>query len=797
MKKVIINAVILVSFFHSLILTPAYSSEDNLNKTLKSQPAYTNSLIEESSPYLLQHAHNPVNWYAWNKKAFQQAKKLNRPIFLSIGYSTCHWCHVMENESFENVETAKILNQHFVSIKVDREQRPDIDALYMNSVVLLNGQGGWPLNVFITPDGDFFYGASYFPPDKFKQVLLKVSSLWEKDQSRVIKMAKSTTQLVKQQQSQLSSTLTSKKINHQDIEKVTEYFLKRFDSLQGGFSQAPKFPNESILFFLIDSLSRKENVEIFNAVESTLNAMSNGGIYDHIGGGFHRYSIDNSWFTPHFEKMLYNQAHLASIYMSFYKLSGNIEFAEIARQIIDYALKDMRSDEELNGFYSASDADSRSSINAEAEEGVYYLWKYRDLKSALTKDEFQLLIDVYGVNQKGNFPEAGEGENILFRFETLGDYANKEKLDLVVVINKINELRKKLYKIRNKRIAPLIDKKVLTSWNAMMISTLVQASTSFKNKNYLQEALKTVNFLNKFNINYDTKQLLRSSINEKANILASQEDYAYFIKALIDLYDQTNNDVWLNQAEQLMKQMIALFWDNSRGGFYQDNPLQDVPLSTRLKDTSDAAIPSGNSISLDILTKLISRSTNQLNIIKYQQLFNQMMAYYGTRVDQIVSMPYMLMVIQKQLKGDSSSVQYGAKGNIKASIKRLVNSGTYQLDISLKKGWHINSDSPIQKNLIKTSITLASPKEKIALNSKISIENINYPKAHIKKLGFSRTKLSLYENDLNITFQIKKNKLNTKQANRLIVPVKFDFQACSEKVCLAPEMLMFYLPVAK
>ncbi|MFK5987034.1 MAG: thioredoxin domain-containing protein, partial [Pseudomonadota bacterium] len=744
--------IIVIVIFFFLATGPVYSNTSPI------KPAYTNSLIDETSPYLLQHAHNPVNWFAWTKKAFDLAKKNNKVVFLSIGYSTCHWCHVMEKESFENLEIAKILNQHFIAIKVDREQRPDIDALYMSAAMLLNGQGGWPLNVFITPEGNFFYGASYFPPDKFKQILLKINSLWKNDQKRILTLAKNITQMVKAQtESQSPSSSLSKNISTQETKQAIQSFLKRFDVMQGGFSGAPKFPNEAILFFLVDSLFRNNDPEVFNAVKTTLDAMAKGGIYDHVGGGFHRYAIDNSWFTPHFEKMLYNQAHLARLYMQFYQLSGNKEYAEIARQIIDYVLLDMKASDKFGGFYSASDADSKITKDSGAEEGVFFLWGANELKEILSAEEFQFLQTLYGISAKGNFPEAGKGQNILFRYETLADYAQGKEIRLADVIKQVNVIRKKLYQIRNKRISPAIDKKIVTSWNAMMITTLLQASIIFDNKNYLDEAINTAYTINNSNFSHsgsakESSQLLRNSINGKANILASQDDYAYFIQALIALYDRTNNKKWLIQAEDLMEQMVSLFWDKQNAGFYQDNPLQDVPVSNRLKNIYDSAIPSGNSIAYEVLTQLINRESDQRLVIKYQQLKDQMAALYAAKIDRLVAMPYMLMAVQKDLQGETNLVQYAANGNLKASLKQLENKITnqisLQLNIQLKNNWHINSSTPIQKNLIKTQIHLAQQEDKTDLK----LTNILYPKAEIKKLGFSRTKLSLYEDKIKINF---------------------------------------------
>jgi uncharacterized protein YyaL (SSP411 family) len=801
-------------FFFYCFSGLSIASNSIKNEQNKKQYHYTNSLIKENSPYLLQHAHNPVDWFAWTKEAFLKAKKENRPIFLSIGYSTCHWCHVMEKESFENIEIANILNQNFISIKVDREQRPDVDALYMRAAMLVNGSGGWPLNVFITPQGDFFYGASYFPPKRFKQILLKVSSLWKNDPQRLLKMAASIKELTRQQQLPISLSGISQFFSPKNISQyrknTRQAYLKRFDVLQGGFSQAPKFPNEAVLFFLIDSLYRNYSPEVDNAVDTTLSAMSNGGIYDHVGGGFHRYSVDNNWFAPHFEKMLYNQANLSLLYMQFYLLTNNLEYKEIAKQTIDYVIRDMKHDLDFSAFYSASDADSKATLDGEAEEGLFFLWKKSELIKILSEKEFLLVSDVYSFSQQGNFVEAGIGYNILFRNETLTDYARIHNLSLTLLIQDLNNIKAKLYQLRHKRISPAIDRKIVTSWNAMMISSLAKASQVYKNKQYLQYAISAANYINKYNIDSKTGYLLRSSIDAKANVLASQDDYAYYARALINLYDQTKSRVWLNQAQKLVDQMEAFFWDKESGGFFQNNPFNEVEISSRLKDIYDGAIPSGNSIAMEVLSLLIKRSSDQRLKIKYQELSDKMLAYYASVLNLSTqkpsnilfsSMPYMLMAIENYKLGDSALLKYGANGNLRAElIPPLSNSDqekdlAYTLKIVLKTGWHINSHSPLQKNLIKTSIEIGDigANETISGKNKQTIADVSYPNAIIKKLGFSKTKLSLYENNLEISFKIKSKttKVNEKKADRKNIPIKLSFQACSDQVCLAPEKIRF------
>jgi len=740
---------------------------------------YTNRLILDSSPYLIQHAHNPVNWYAWGPEAFAQAKKENKLIFLSIGYSTCHWCHVMEKESFENLMVAQFLNQHFIAIKVDREQRPDVDATFMDAVMLIQGSGGWPMTVFLTPEGKPFYGGTYYPADKLMSLLNSVNNFWATKREQVLQTAEQVTSSVQQRSRTKQSVV---RLNKDIVTQAAATIMSRFDELQGGFSQAPKFPNETYLFLLLDQLTRRNNSEIFDAVNETLTAMAAGGIYDQVGGGFHRYATDNEWLVPHFEKMLYNQAHLGRVYSRFYQLSGNSEYARISRQIFDYVLRDMTSDE--GGFYSASDADS------EEEEGTFFLWQLDELKKLLTQEQLQLAIELYGVTELGNF----EHKNILYMQDSLKDFAKHKQQAYDDFSKQVDELRESLYQHREKRIHPFVDKKVLTAWNGMMIGALAKASLELQEPKYLAAAIKATEYLNRHNYDQKYNKLWRSSLDGQAEVLASQEDYAYFAQGLIYLSDVSNSPKLLYQAEKLTTAMVELFWDKEEGGFFMDNPSQDMSLIIRPKDIFDGAIPSGNSIALEVLVALFKRTGKPF----YEEKAQQLIAAVSEKVLEVPNaFSYLLTALNNLHQGEVGRVQFGARGNLRAQLKKAKSDKkgqqVYLLHINIDGKWHINSHHPNQDDLIATNIVLDSINIETDGKRNITLQSVEYPEAVEKNLSFNQTLLSLYEGQLvfKITLKAKENK----DINRLLreTGLSFSFQACSDQVCLSPEQLRFSL----
>ena len=553
---------------------------------------HTNRLISQSSPYLLQHAHNPVQWYPWGAEAFERAKSQDKPIFLSIGYSTCHWCHVMESESFEDERIAQIMNKHFVSIKVDREQRPDVDQIYMNAVQLMTGSGGWPLSVFLTPDGQPFYGGTYFPPKdmygrpSFERVLLSIAEAWENRRQELVDSAGEVNAVL----ANLTEPTEKEELSPESLSSAFAYFQNVFDNTNGGFGRAPKFPQPTNLSLLLHYWQRTTNKQALQMVEKTLAAMAQGGIYDHIGGGFHRYATDAEWLVPHFEKMLYDQALLSKVYIQAYQITKNEEYARIARETFEYVLRDMTDAD--GGFYGGEDADS------EGQEGTFYLWEAKQLASILDQDEAKLFAAYYGVTKKGNFEE---GKTILNISATVEQLAERSAKDRDSILGVLGAAWKKVFDERARRIRPHRDDKIITAWNGLMISSLAYGGVVLQEERYINAAARAAEFILR-GLREDGR-LMRYYRAGRAVEPAFLDDYAFMIMALLDLYEATFDSEWLIEAEKLSDQMIELFADEQHGGFFFSGK-DGEKLIIRTKDSSDGAIPSGNSIAALALLKL-------------------------------------------------------------------------------------------------------------------------------------------------------------------------------------------------
>ncbi|MBU1076684.1 MAG: thioredoxin domain-containing protein [Spirochaetes bacterium] len=538
----------------------------------------TNRLKNEKSPYLLAHAHNPVNWFPWGDEALEVSKKEEKPIFLSVGYSTCHWCHVMERESFEDEEVAAYLNKYFISIKVDREERPDLDSIYMDAVQAMTGRGGWPMTVVLTPQLVPFFGGTYFPKFQLLSVLKEVQSIWEKDREKIITSGDN---ILKHLRSDRITADVEVDLNENILRRGYEQLLQEFDHSNGGFGGAPKFPPGMRLNFLMRVYARTKEKPALNMVEKTLNAMARGGIYDHLGGGFHRYSTDEAWIVPHFEKMLYDNANLAWTYLEAFQITGDRMYSSVAREILDYVRKEMTHKE--GGFYSAQDADS------EGEEGKFYTWEFQELKKLLDKKELDHLIGMYGVSERGNF----EGKNI-FTFPQTSNW----KLKSNDISGKIN---KRLLVHRNKRVPPLKDDKVLTAWNGLMIASMAKAYQVLHEDKYLEAAQKAAYFIKEKL--YKDKSLLRRYRDGESRFKGNLDDYAYLINGLINLYEADFNEEWITWVIQLQKVQDNLFWDNKEGGYYF-SAAGKKNIILRKKDLYDSANPNANAVSALNLMKL-------------------------------------------------------------------------------------------------------------------------------------------------------------------------------------------------
>ena len=566
---------------------------------------HTNRLIHEKSPYLLQHAHNPVDWYPWGKEAFDKAKRENKPIFLSVGYSTCHWCHVMEHESFEDPAIAKLMNDNFVNIKVDREERPDVDQVYMTFVQATTGSGGWPMTVLLTPDLKPFFGGTYFPPeDKWsqpglKRVLNKVAEAWKSDREHIVA---SSDKIMSQLQSAIAVSGSAEKVRDSVARRAYDEFASQFDDKFGGFGGAPKFPRPVALNFLFDFYGNDpESTEGRHALEMaifTLRRMAEGGMHDHIGGGFHRYSTDKFWHVPHFEKMLYDQAQLAIAYLEAFQITREPLFEKTARDTLDYVRRDMTSEE--GGFYSAEDADSLLAPGKpEHAEGAFYLWSKDEIDNVLRPERAKPFEYHFGVEAKGNTPEDPQGEfknkNILIQRHEVSETAKKFGLSKEKAEQLIGQSRKLLFEARAKRPPPERDDKIVTAWNGLMISAFARAAQTLDDGAYLEVAKKAANFVTQKVYRAETNTLLRSYREGASEVNGFASDYAFFIQSLLDLYEASFDVRRIDMAMRLQGREDELFGDAKEGGYFSTAG-GDENVLLRLKEADDMAEPSPNSV---------------------------------------------------------------------------------------------------------------------------------------------------------------------------------------------------------
>lgn len=569
----------------------------------KHRPA--NKLVNETSPYLLQHAHNPVDWFPWGEEALAKAKKENKPIFLSIGYAACHWCHVMERESFENEKIAEILNTHFVAIKVDREERPDLDDIYMTAVVAISGSGGWPMTVFLTPDLKPFYGGTYFPPEDkwgrvgFKSLILRLSDFWKNDQSRTKLLQDSETlrQIVEQRASISIPVDDKAKLDKGLLTNATCQLETAFDEGWGGFGSAPKFPPSNAISYLLRDHFHTGNMRSLEMTVFTLDKMHSGGMYDHLAGGFHRYSVDHEWLVPHFEKMLYDNAQLAVVYIEAYQATGSNKYARIAREIFDYEMTYMTGTE--GGIYSTEDADSQG------KEGLFYLWRRDELDGILGRKEVEIVSRYYTVKKMGNFSsheDYHKGLNILHIRKDAAEAAKELGMTEDQFENTLAVIRKKMLEVRDKRVRPGLDDKIITSWNALMISAFARGYQVFEDKRYLDAAEKAAAFVMDKMRTRDGK-LLRTHREGKSQLYAYLEDYAYAVRAQVDLYEAGFDKRWLLAAEELTEEMIAQFWDEKSAGLFNTGRYHEN-LIVRTKSTNDSAIPSPVGVAIESFLRL-------------------------------------------------------------------------------------------------------------------------------------------------------------------------------------------------
>jgi len=587
---------------------------DNPHHQSKNTSKIPNNLINETSPYLLQHAYNPVEWYSWSREALERSKREDKPIFLSIGYSSCHWCHVMAHESFEDDEIAKMMNENFINIKVDREERPDIDDIYQRACQMYTGTGGWPLSAFLTPDQRPFYIGTYFPKESrhglpgFGTILTRLADGYKNRRNEVISssqefvtaLRESSTDIVSDKESGLEKTI---------INEAAVTLLQLADNLYGGFGSAPKFPNASNLLFLLRAYDYSGITKYRDFVLFTADKMDSGGIHDHVGGGFARYSTDQRWLVPHFEKMLYDNALLSVLYSEIYAITSNPNYLNVLQKILRYVQREMTSNE--GAFYSSQDADS------EGEEGKYYLWSYKELKEILNPEIFEIFADRFGVTQGGNF----EGKNILNKHTSIEKLSDGYSKTQQWITEKIESALEQLYQVRRKRIKPGTDTKILTSWNGLIISGFVSGYKVTGNLSYLENAKRAVRFIED-NLTYNENRLNRV-FNKVSKISGYLDDYAFYSEALINLFSVESKPYYLQRAIEYTNSMIEHFWDANTNDFFF-TPDDNEKLIVRTKNHYDLAIPSGNSVAASNLIKLYYYTQNEDYLVKADQMIKGM-----------------------------------------------------------------------------------------------------------------------------------------------------------------------------
>ncbi|PYJ65869.1 MAG: thioredoxin domain-containing protein [Verrucomicrobia bacterium] len=631
--------------FGFLALTWLVTSSDNLAEPKPARPEHTNRLAQEKSPYLLQHAHNPVDWYPWGKEAFAKARSENKPIFLSIGYSTCHWCHVMAHESFENEEVAATMNREFVNIKVDREERPDVDRVYMTFVQATTGGGGWPMSVWLTPDLKPFVGGTYFPPEErygqpaFKTVLERVATAWKENHDKIVEQGGRIVAALRESQ---STAAAEGKIDAAVLDAAFQQIDRSYDPKEGGFGNAPKFPRPVTLNFLtrfyVRDPKRESGKHALEMTLFTLRKMAAGGMHDHIGGGFHRYSVDRYWHVPHFEKMLYDQAQLAGAYLDAFQITRDQQYEVVARDVLDYVARDMTSEE--GGFFSAEDADSPAGIgdpgHEKTAEGAFYIWTKKEIDAALG-DAAEIFDFHYGVQPHGNAPEGSDpqdefrGKNILIERHTIAETAKHFGNTGILSASRtdssrgepvrpagvsppdpesgqaardlLKRCREKLFSIRSKRPRPHLDDKIIAAWNGLMISAYARGAQVLDEPRYLEIATRAAKFLRTNLYGEKSKLLYRNYRGGRSDIEGFADDYAFVIQSLLDLYEASFDVEWLKFAIQLQETQDRLFFDEKNGGYFSTSG-KDESVFLRMKDDNDGAEAAASSVAALNLLRL-------------------------------------------------------------------------------------------------------------------------------------------------------------------------------------------------
>ncbi len=753
---------------------------------------YTNRLIREESPYLLQHAHNPVDWYPWGAEAFAKARRENKPVFLSVGYSTCHWCHVMERESFSQPDVAEVLNADFVAIKVDREERPDVDDVYMSAVQILTGSGGWPETTVLLPDGRPFYGGTYLPKADLLRLLAGAAAAYQKQHSELVLSAARITAQMKRAaaaQDRGVGPLTAA-LPPEAVRKAVASLQDGYDAARGGFGGAPKFPPHSSLALLL-SPAEGDDAQARAMALGTLDAMARGGISDHLGGGFHRYSTDADWKLPHFEKMLYDNALLGESYARAYALTHDPAYEGVANGIYGWVAREMT--DPRGGFYSALDAD------AGGVEGGTYLWTRREIVDALGPQDGALFARVYHVEDGGNYDDQATGQptgkNVLYLTKSLDQIAHDEGQAPAAFEARLTALRARLLAAREKRVQPRRDDKVIAGWNGLMIGSLARAGKALGEPADTRMAQRAAAFVTHTMMG-PGGTLRRDWRASRLGPPAFQDDYAYLADGLLDLADATGDARWAADARRLADAMLAQFWDPKNGGFFEDGGREG--LLVRLKDPYDNALPSGNAVAVRVLARL-GRITGDPKYAARARA--TIAAFQGTLQRSPAAVQTLALAAGDALGKPSATATFPASGAAASSpgtekVRVRVTSGPLRvragkqarvtLTLTVSPGWHVNSATPSEPSLIPTRVTLGRGSVVAALDGAVL-----YPQASEVRLGGSR--LSVYEGTVHFTVPLVIGASARPSPGAIFLRVAY--QPCSDRVCLPPETQEVRLPV--
>ncbi len=722
-----------------------------------------NRLLTEPSPYLQQHAYNPVNWYPWGEEAFAKARKENKPILLSVGYATCHWCHVMERESYSDAKIAELLNTSFVAIKVDRERRPEVDEIYILATQLITQQsGGWPNNVILTPDLLPFFGGTYFPRDQFSTLLNQVAVEWTVNRAAITAEGQRIGGLVDRV---MSHREAAKELTPEVVRKAVSEATRDYDVFNGGVGQTAKFPRESLLLFLLDQAEKHGDETAREVALTTLDAMIKGGIHDHVGGGFHRYTVDPAWVVPHFEKMLYNQAGIGRALVQAHRITGDVKYAEAAHRMFNYVLRDMAS--KTGAFYSAFDADSKGG-SEESEEGLFYVWTPDELVKVLGKDDADFAAKVFDITPTGNF----EGNNVLHMPESLTDTAKKLNLEQAALKARLAGMLERLRTWREEnRAAPFRDEKILTAWNGAMITALAEAGVAFNEPRYTKAAVRAANFF-WTDMGAEKGELMRQHYQGKPSLIATQEGYVLLSLAFVSLYDVTMEAQWLERAKSLAAAMHTRFYDKKAGNYFMTTAGSGF---YRPKTATDGDLPSGNAAAIDLFARLARRDLDP----EYRSMAEAIMASIsGNAVIQPASNAYTLRAADQLLRGETGQKQFIAKGRVLAEARTMPDGKSVKVSIRVAEGWHVNANQPLEDAFIPTVIE--------TVGGKADGVTISYPEPLKRKLGFHDDVLALYEGEVGV-------EITSGSPDTMPRKLALTLQACSDQICLEPETVT--LPV--